>query len=567
MKKLKFTLVMYLAFFCFKNSFSQVSQIIIDYQSWNPNNPACNVFGSGIDVPATLNSNSIILNHLSTIGSPSYDTNVKAVYLETNTVNLGDEFRITYNFKKYYRYKITIKALETNNDAVGTNLISSLTNNYSAGTGTTCNGPQTLASNNSPYKVQKRILSNSFKDYTFDFTSTPLNQDLSYLLITGSPVDGQDFIYINKITIEETAPTPYFTLSPTTLDIICGNEYTQNFTVTNYYNSPGTLSYNWNLGPNNGWMYAGSPAPSSFTTTSNQITLTHNASSTSASNVGVTVVYNGNNYSNLQCTTNNINPTFKIIGPSAICSGSGSYSIENGLPTGSSINWASSNPSVLSISSNGTATKFSDGTAIISAVINLPSGCSNTVNPISVIVGTPAPNGINGPNHDLCYNGRTSEIGTFYVNNPNTLLSYSWEIDGSVAGSSGGSGSNINVDPFRWEVGLHQIRVRSYSTCGTSNWFTSSFRIVDCTGGPRGGRSTISPNPADQTFTISNLAKDNISEIKIFDKSGRMIYQNKVISGSINSLLVPTQNIPNDIYIVKLFNGKEWKSEKVIIKH
>lgn len=274
----------------------------------------------------------------------------------------------------------------------------------------------------------------------------------------------------------------------------------------------------------------------------------------------------GNGRLNACAALSRIPGRFTITGTDFLCTSS-TYSINN-LPQGSIVNWGSSNNNIATISPTGLATKVGNGTVTFTATINIPNRCGGQIilTKPNVVVGTPVPLGINGPSHDLCYDGRTSEIAWFYVVNPINSLTYYWQIDGQGAGI----GSSIRVDAFRWDVGNHQIRVRSYSSaCGYSAWYTSSFIVIDCSS----NRFTVSPNPSSDNINISvNNSMKYVSkqievrEVELIDKMGSTRYK-KQFGNGLTSANISVSNLPNDIYTLRIFDGEVWHSYKISIQH
>lgn len=253
-----------------------------------------------------------------------------------------------------------------------------------------------------------------------------------------------------------------------------------------------------------------------------------------------------------------------ISGPSTVCP-TGIYQLLGGNISGLNIFWESENGTFNITNGQGTAqitiTQITDGADFVRVTLTNSCGSSRVIR-IPIVVGTPTPTGINGPNHNLCYSGRTSEIAWFYVVNPVSTLTYYWQIDGQGAGI----GNSLRVDAFIWDVGNHQIRVRSYSAaCGYSAWYTSSFIIEECSG----NRLSVSPNPSNSTMNIEIVEsvqnkgnKNRIQEIRIIDKIGQI---KKKIKG--NNSLKQTINIgelANDFYSVIVFNGEEWLAVKIL---
>ena len=271
-----------------------------------------------------------------------------------------------------------------------------------------------------------------------------------------------------------------------------------------------------------------------------------------------------------RCAVPNL-PVFvdnNINGSSYLCS-PGTYSLVSCKPLSSSnIIWTATPSGIVTIAGGGNSISL---TKVVNGIITLTASSAGTCGSAillskQIVVGTPTPTGINGPNHDLCYNGRNSEKAWFYVANPVSSLTYSWQIDGLVAGS----GTSINVDAFRWEVGTHQIRVRSYSSaCGYSSWFTSSFVVVSCsTSG-----FTVSPNPSSENISVSannsgqNISKQvEVQEVELVDKMGSTRYKRKLGKG-LTSTNISVSNLPSDIYTLRIFDGEVWHSYKVSIQH
>jgi hypothetical protein len=168
---------------------------------------------------------------------------------------------------------------------------------------------------------------------------------------------------------------PKFSNNQGNIVVSCNSNSPETFTVNNVYNSPGNLSFNWEVG--NGWERNGNPV-SNFTTTSNTISLV--PTSYPPSNVSVTPVLDGVSYPKLITTVSlgNFNPSYQITGSSSIC-GATNYTIDN-LPNNISIlSVSSSNSNVATVSLNNSeiiVTKVADGLATISAV--LQNSCSQT---------------------------------------------------------------------------------------------------------------------------------------------------------------------------------------------
>ncbi|MGH2645039.1 MAG: hypothetical protein ACRDE2_13885, partial [Chitinophagaceae bacterium] len=244
--------------------------VTIDYQTWNPSNPPCNLFASATNVPSTINGVSGTTQHQTLIGQPVYNSVDKSVELDCGYNNgnpQGTKYRLSYSFKKGYIYRITVSAAEVIN-TLGTSYSPYLRldiTNTGGGGNIACNGTQIIIQNLSGSPLPLQVTGLSFLDHEFMFSSS--SAAFSTLEVSAIPAIGGsgNTIRIRKITIVETAPTPTFTL-PSTVNIPCGSTNPQTFTITNEYNSPGVTGYTWNLGASNGWLYNGSPAPATIST-------------------------------------------------------------------------------------------------------------------------------------------------------------------------------------------------------------------------------------------------------------------------------------------------------------
>lgn len=194
-------------------------------------------------------------------------------------------------------------------------------------------------------------------------------------------------IYINR-------PNPTFTLSPSSLTFVCGTQQTKTFTVSTPNSISCSTSYLWSLGANNGWLYNGSPAPASFSTTTSSITLTSANGNILPSTVNVTPILNGTSYAQMSCTTafTAFSSSATITGNTAICPSNSVVCTINNLGAGNTVTWSSSSTAVATVSGgtqsqvtvNGVANGFADIIATIS------NACGQTViKKNTVYVGVP----------------------------------------------------------------------------------------------------------------------------------------------------------------------------------
>lgn len=412
----------------FLNVENASGQTVIDYTTWTPNTN-CNLFATG----PIING----FEHRSVLGKPTYETLNKSIVLESDIFNSqtrGTSFRINYNFKKGYTYKITIKAWRQKGTSTSSDirLRSELVN--SSTTYSSCLGPD--FNNNfggsTATSQYNDINTGTDKDYIYNFNT--LQSAFSYLVV-GALINFNSTIqlaFIKKITIEETAPE--LVLAPSTVATTCGILTPQTFTVTNPSGMEGITSYEWNLGSaSNGWLYNGNPAPQIITTTGNAISLTPVGNATTVNNVGVTIKVNNATFKSYTSTVTRNTLVPIITGLAQICS-SENYSIPN-LPAGATITWSVSGTYIINGSNTSNSVNVQattgNGAGILTATIGAVCGSTFTVtkniSPIQLEI-TPFGSGD-------CGHAYTS------INLPNGN-NYAWTVTGDLAIDFGGQSLN-----------------------------------------------------------------------------------------------------------------------------
>ena len=80
---------------------------------------------------------------------------------------------------------------------------------------------------------------------------------------------------------------------------------------------------------------------------------------------------------------------------------------------------------------------------------------------------------------------------------------------------------------------------------------------------------TISPNPSSGQFTITLNSADKkavIKEVIITNKMGLTVFHQKITNAQ-NTQSINLPAMPTDIYMVQIFDGTEWTTQKLSIKH
>lgn len=545
-----------------------ISQTVIDYSAWSTSQ--CNAFYPS----ASVNS----ITHTSTCGQPAYNSTNNDVVLDckiTSSITYGTEYKIAYNFRQGYSYSIKINAWAitfNSNDPFPKLRVDF--NSASNGSGTSCNGSETInATSSLTANNNQAISTGGFIDYTFNYSS--LSTAYSFLYISAIPPANTVYssIEIKKVTITETGTAE---LSfPTSLPITCGTTTPQTFTVSNPNNVQNITSYEWNLGSSsNGWLYNGSAAPQNISTTSNSITLTPDCAST-LSNVSVTVRVNNQDYKTYNCSVSMTSPNMSIDGGSSFCSGtSSSYSI-SGLTCDGTVTWSASPSGIVTINSPSstqtTLTKITNGEIVLTATITTACSGSNIVVQKTVDVGTP---GVDGVATNTYYVDDTFALvlypdaynlacTNYFVNTDMHITGATSTATWSKISSSGGtviwtaSNNNLHLE-IKSTGGTALFQITASNSCGNTvqeyEWLAS-----DCSG-EYALAYKVSPNPASDNIQVSSKDKSNtIQEIRITDQTGtlkkRFVYDTKL-----NSVQINISSLPLGVYYLQIFDGTGWSS-------
>ncbi len=378
---------------------------------------------------------------------------------------------------------------------------------------------------------------------------------------------------ISKVTIIETAPTS-FTTSPTTINKTCGTALSQTFTVTGANVPSGaTVSYLWNLGSSsNGWLYNGSAASATITTSTNTLALTATDCGTKPNNITVTATVNGTNYTAGTITVNSVVPSFSISGANSLCTSTENYSIGT-LPCSATVIWDATPSGIVSISSSGntaTLTKIGNGNVTLTATVS--NACGNTpivVTKANIVVGTPTitTNGTvaiyynpgdenpvcrnQGTTFDLNYSGANSVTWSYVSNQGNPQPSWSQT-----------STDGVYVEFFKATQQTLLLHVAATNGCGTTG-YDIGFVAVDCAGFMA---MTISPNPTTGDLQIEATGTNKtttIKEIEVADKFGNIKKKIK-FNDDTKKCKINIADLPADVYFIRVYDGKTWTTKKII---
>ncbi len=402
-------------------------------------------------------------------------------------------------------------------------------------------------------------------------------ENFNYLLVSGAPAEGVNnpnvvsLTFIQKIEITETPPPANFSITPSSTNIACGTANPQTFTINNLNNTQNITGYIWNLGPNNGWLFNGNPAPSTISTgTINTITLTPDCGK-ALSNVSATVTAGSNNFTTNTATISVSQPTYSISGSSNICSGSTNYSI-NGLVCNSSVAWTAppSNLATLSSLTTSTTTLTTTGASGDFTLTANVTSCGVTSPPVTLAVKTGALtasdytmfSGSSSTQPLLWCSGRTY---SFSISGPNPSNIVWTPPQGWTITVNGGSYCVMRA-PGGSTPPSDAVSVSFTEPCGTTitKTFQTGFSTSACTG--TDPRFTFSPNPAPTTLNVavasafrppfgSGVFIQRIQIIRI--QTGMTVFDSNYGSGVLNAT-ISTSTYATGNYTLRIFDGTIW---------
>jgi hypothetical protein len=254
-----------------------------------------------------------------------------------------------------------------------------------------------------------------------------------------------------------------------------------------------------------------------------------------------------------------------ITGPDRICINSNAnYSAT--VVTGASVSWSSSNTSIATINAaSGVATGVSAGLVTFTAATS--SGCGTISVSKTVQVGTPSSTDIIGMDPSTYFSA--GQTVTLSVNE--SAFGYNWYIyGGTIIGSSTSQSVTVQLDNcFSGQTANNDFDANVTLTdgCGTGPIY-HEHTYATCDGGISPMLS-IASNPASSTTEVFLSEKKDmtkrvaIKEIKIIDTWGIIRYAAKYEGGK-TSIVLDISSLPNNLYTVSAFDGKNWINSKLV---
>lgn len=250
------------------------------------------------------------------------------------------------------------------------------------------------------------------------------------------------------------------------------------------------------------------------------------------------------------------NGTLSITGTSTVCS-TGAYQLL-GNANGLTINWSSQNGRMSITGGQGTnaitVSALSNGLDVIKATVTNSCGTS-VVLTFNVTVGPPSTPSI----HTVNFLGNDVQLFATAYQGAN----YNW-YENNVLTEANGTYVYYTYLPCGQS---RTVQVEAFNACGTSSQ-GSRFITMNC--GPR-DRFSVSPNPASSEVSVkiveteTSIYSNTIQELQITDNTGTIKLHKKYSKGTKLVKVGVGQLLPGT-YFIRIYDGKEWQSQQLIIQ-
>ena len=269
--------------------------------------------------------------------------------------------------------------------------------------------------------------------------------------------------------------------------------------------------------------------------------------------------------------------TPSISGSSTVCATNSTFNISD-ISAGQNVSWSVSPPYLVDVASgNGTSAIIkakngrSKGQATITFTVNGGTNCPNNATfPKSFWVGKPG-GVITTPSGVPALEMSIGQVLTITAIGPNDtpgsdIYSLNWSKTGNnINILSTGPGNSVIEALY---LGTGYVYVSASNNCGTG-W--SNQIPVNVTTGGGGGQqqSIISPNPADNEVNI-NLkgvfanSKNINADVYLYDNVNEVVFFTQIQE---SELTIPTNNLSEGLYHLKVITEKKEFQRHIVIKH
>jgi len=239
-------------------------------------------------------------------------------------------------------------------------------------------------------------------------------------------------------------------------------------------------------------------------------------------------------------------------------------------PANTTVTWGTTTPGLVSINAaTGYATRLNNATGSAVVTATLSNGTWSTTASKVIALGAPMPDGISGPDHNLCLNSSTQGSGTFVIETPLPGVTYQWEIrsfNGTLL--RGGQGPSIFVSARSFAAGGYTIRARAAACGELSPWYESSFYVENCggcTGRLCNTALALYPNPATDVLTVEAGAKQ--AQVTFYDAQG-FVRKELRLQQAMQKTVINLRDLPTGLYHVRVRTQEgETINQQIQVQH
>lgn len=283
-----------------------------------------------------------------------------------------------------------------------------------------------------------------------------------------------------------------------------------------------------------------------------------------------------------------------INGEDIVCTTSGNYTIA-GLPTGATVQWSASPADIVTVNSPNAAqtTITKDDNGIITLTATISNTCGGTiVLSKNITVGVPTTFTGRFGNYpqtavvttDDGSNDINSEQPTYVTFTSNEYITPNQPGIQFSNMTLLQSSQNFPGSSYQWQYIKNSSFGELFLRMPADSWAYFEFTLPNACGtgtfylyfqAYQGAYYRVSPNPAKDMVTVqvdeerliknkaTKSSDQDIREIDIVDKMGNIL-QRKTFGKGIRIAILNTSLLKPDVYIVKIFNGKTWKSLQLL---
>lgn len=186
-------------------------------------------------------------------------------------------------------------------------------------------------------------------------------------------------------------------------------------------------------------------------------------------------------------------------------------------------------------------------------------GCDSTINLLLTVNPLPQMDTINGPQNITQYG-----LKNYMVNNPQYVNTYEWRVSNThwEITSENYSHATLNVTTN----GTGTLTARGINGCGYSEVSLDLYCNVGIEDYPSNATVSLYPNPVHQTLYVNLENAPEVSKVRLYDETGRLVYQTNCND---THLEIDCTRFANGHYTVQFLNekGRRVESRKIIVNN